>query len=122
MPSILIVEDDSEIADAMAELLISSGHVTRIACNGVDGLRQIGEAAPDLILLDVEMPVLDGPGMAKALAIQRAAERPIPIVLISAARDIKTAARLVGTPHYLEKPFSFDELLALIDRVLYSRT
>lgn len=121
LPSILIVEDDFEIAATIAELLTGSGHVTRTACNGVEGLRQIGAAAPDLILLDVEMPILDGPGMAHALATERAGKTPIPIVLVSAARDIEMVARRVGTPHYLKKPFSLDRLTKLIDGVLGTR-
>jgi CheY-like chemotaxis protein len=87
LANILIVEDDPEIADAVAALLTPAGHVTRTARNGVEGLRMVAEQPPDLILLDVEMPILDGPRMAEALAMQRAGLPRMPIVIVSAARS-----------------------------------
>lgn len=120
MASILVVEDDREIADAVADLLAQAGHVTRTARDGAEGLRLVADASPDLILLDVEMPILDGPGMAKALAIQRAGQRAIPIILISAARDLRNIAGAVGTLHYLKKPFGENHLLEIVNGVLRS--
>ncbi len=118
MANILIVEDDLETADALAELLTPAGHVTRTACNGVEGLRMVAERLPDLILLDVEMPILDGPGMAEALAIQRVGQPRIPIVLVSGARNLQKIAAWVGTAHYLRKPVSVDQMLAIVNRAL----
>jgi DNA-binding response OmpR family regulator len=122
LASILVVEDDFEIAGAIADLLTEAGHMPRTARNGAEGLRLVADESPDLILLDVEMPVLDGPGMAKALAIQRAGERPIPIILISAARDLRSIAGAVGTLHYLKKPFSLNGLLQIVSNVLDARS
>jgi two-component system, OmpR family, response regulator PrrA len=121
LPNILIVDDDIEIAEAVSELLTGAGHATRIARDGAAGLRQVADEAPDLILLDVEMPVLDGPGMARALAAQRAGQHPIPIVLVSAARDVRTIAGSVGALQFLKKPFSRHDLIEVLTRVrLYS--
>ena len=121
MANILIVEDDLETADALAELLTPAGHVTRTACNGVEGLRMVAERLPDLILLDVEMPILDGPGMAEALAIQRVGQPRIPMVLVSGARNLQKIAAWVGTAHYLRKPVSVDQILAIVNRALDGR-
>lgn len=118
MANILIVEDDLETAGAVAELLTPAGHVTRTACNGVEGLRMVAERIPDLILLDVEMPILDGPGMAETLASERAGQPRIPIVLVSGARNIQKIAAWVGTAHYLRKPFSVEQMLAIVNRTL----
>lgn len=97
------------------------GHETRVACNGLEGLREVAMAVPDLILLDVEMPILDGPGMAAALAAQRAGRREIPIILVSAAAALRSIAERVGTPHYLKKPFSVEAVAELIARALGSQ-
>ncbi len=121
MANILIVEDDLEIAEAVAELLTPAGHITRTACNGVEGLRMVAEGLPDLILLDVEMPILDGPGMVEALMIQRTGQAPIPIVLVSAARNIEKIAGWVGTAQYLKKPFSVEKMIEIVDLALDSR-
>jgi CheY-like chemotaxis protein len=117
---ILIVEDDLEIADAVADLLLSAGHLVRVAGNGLEGLRKVTEEPPDLILLDVQMPVLDGPGMASALAAQREGQPPIPIVLISAGGDVRKVADRIGTAHFLRKPFSFDQIIGLVNLALAS--
>ena len=121
MANILIVEDDLEIAESVAEVLTPAGHATRTACNGVEGLRMVAERLPDLILLDVEMPILDGPGMAEALALKRTDLPRIPIVIVSAARNIHKIAGWVGTPHYLKKPFSADQMIEVVDLALDSR-
>ena len=119
LANILIVEDDLEIAESVAEVLTPAGHATRTACNGVEGLRMVAERLPDLILLDVEMPILDGPEIAEALALQRVGQPPI--LIVSAARNIHKIAGWVGTPHYLKKPFSADQMIEVVDLALDSR-
>ena len=116
--NILIVEDDSDIATAIAAHLTALAHRVRTASNGLEGLRSIAEDPPDVIVLDVEMPILDGPGMIEALAIERAGQPRIPIVLISAAMRIEKIARWVETPYYLRKPFSLVHLEAMVNAAL----
>lgn len=81
----------------------------------------VAERLPDLILLDVEMPMLDGPGMAEAVAIQRAGLARIPIVVVSAACNIREIATCVGAAHYLKKPFSACQVVEIVDLALDSR-
>jgi CheY-like chemotaxis protein len=122
LANILIVEDDCEIAETLAELLTPAGHVTRTAANGLEGLRMIADRVPDLILLDVEMPILDGPSMVKALAAAQHGGQPrIPIVVVSAAGNIREIAGRMGTPHYVKKPFSLGRLLELVTLALALR-
>jgi CheY-like chemotaxis protein len=120
LASVLIVEDQTETSDALAEILASEGHQTRVAHNGLDGLQQVATAIPDLILLDDEMPILDGRGMALALAIQRRGHPEIPIIVISGSPHIESIAQRVGTPHFLRKPFSIAAVLEAVDRALES--
>jgi CheY-like chemotaxis protein len=121
LPSILIVEDDLEIAEALADVLTSAGYRTRRARNGIEGLEKIAEEDPDLILLDVEMPLLDGPGMASALALGIRGEPGIPIILISGSVDLAATAARAKIPYHLAKPFRADAVVTLVGRVLASR-
>lgn len=119
--NILIVDDDHEASDRLAKGLTANGYASRVAANGVEGLQKIASAPPDLILLDVEMPILDGPGMAEALEVRREGQRPIPIVLISGSRYLERIARVVGTPHFLRKPFEIGQVISLVNEALEGR-
>jgi CheY-like chemotaxis protein len=116
--NILIVDDDHEVSHRLADVLAASGHQTRIAGNGFEGLQAVASDPPDIILLDVEMPILDGPEMAEALAVRRAGKPPIPIVLISASRHLERIAGVVGTPFYLKKPFGIRQAISLVNEAL----
>lgn len=119
--NILIVDDDHELSRRLADILAATGHVTRVARNGFEGLREVASDPPDIILLDVEMPILDGVEMAEALAVRRAGKPSIPIVLISATRHLERIAGLVGTPYYLRKPFGISQVISLVNRALDAR-
>ncbi len=121
MLSVLIVDDDIEIAHRLEELFAVAGYVTRVAHNGVEGLHEATKDPPDIILLDVEMPILDGPGMSEALAIQRAGQPAIPIVLISASSRLQKIAEWVGTPFFLNKPFGISQILGMVNNALKAR-
>jgi len=116
--SVLIVDDDREGAHRLADFLAASGHTTRVAANGLEGLREVESDPPDVILLDVEMPVLDGPEMAEALAVRRAGKTSIPIVLISGSRHLERIAGMVGTPYFLRKPFGISQAIRMVNQAL----
>ncbi len=118
MKDILIVEDNKDIGDLMSEFLTSEGYWVRMARNGEEGLIEMGRKLPDLILLDIEMPVLDGPGMALKIIIHDAGYEDIPIIILSGVADIEQVAARVGTPHYLTKPFRVDLLMKKIEQAL----
>jgi CheY-like chemotaxis protein len=119
--SILIVDDDPRTAEALAEILRGVGYRTRVAHDGLDGLRQVAAEIPDLIVLDETMPVLDGRGMAMALAVQAQGDAEIPIVLISESPDIDLVAQRVGTQHYVHKPFLPGAVVDVVRRTLRGR-
>lgn len=118
MAKCLVVEDDPDIGESLVSILDDEGHQVRIAHDGRKGLEKISEEIPDVVLLDVEMPVLNGPDMAYELFIQDCGKELIPIVLLSGVADLKQVAERVGTPYFLAKPCSIDLLLNLVQRVL----
>ena len=73
---------------------------------------------PTPFLLDVDMPVLDGPAMAHNMLVHDAGEEEIPIVLFSAKSDLPAIAAKMGTPYWLAKPFGLEGLRAVLDRAI----
>jgi DNA-binding response OmpR family regulator len=121
MADVLIVEDDHDAADALVAILRMSGHVVRHAFDGQDGLRLLHERLPDLIVLDVEMPILDGPGMAAAMLVHDAGLETVPIVLLSGVPELRELAERIGTPYFLSKPCTLAALEAMVRRALTDR-
>lgn len=118
MAKCLIVEDDPDIGESLSSILDDEGYKVRIAHDGREGLDEISKEIPDIVLLDVEMPVLNGPDMAYELFIQDCGKEFIPIVLLSGVANLKQVAEQVGTPYFLAKPYSIDRLLNLVQRAL----
>ena len=124
MASILIVDDESDIVELSTELLESAGHRVQTGRNGEEGLKALAAGPlPECVLLDVDMPVLNGPGMAHAMLRHDAGEECIPILLVSGRDDLAEVARCIGTPYFLTKgaPGYGKALLELLDRALRER-
>jgi DNA-binding NtrC family response regulator len=121
MADVLLVDDDHDVAELLTDVLRAEGHEVRVAYDGREGLASIAQKAPDLVLLDVEMPVLDGPGMAWRLFVHDCGDENIPLVLSSGILDLPQVAGAVGTPYYLAKPYPVDKALDLIARALRER-
>jgi CheY-like chemotaxis protein len=122
MANLLVVDDDLDMAECCADVLRAEGHSVRIARNGTEGLALVATEFPDLILLDVEMPVLNGPAMAYRMFLNDVGQEQIPILLSSGVLDLRSVAEQVGTPYFLGKPFSVEQLLAVVTRALVERT
>jgi DNA-binding response OmpR family regulator len=111
---VLIVDDDESITEFVCWVLGDEGHDVVSAPNGAAALKLVEELRPDLILLDMRMPVMDGWQFAKAY---RASGRDgVPIVVLTAARDAAQSARDIGADGYLGKPFNLDDLVATVKR------
>jgi X-X-X-Leu-X-X-Gly heptad repeat protein len=121
MAELVVVDDDADVADSLADILRDEGHVVRIAHDGKQGLALLSERLPDAVLLDVEMPVLTGPQMAIRMFLDDCGEEEIPVVLLSGVRDLVAIAARVNTPYFLSKPFAVDEMLRLLGRALLER-
>lgn len=111
---VLIVDDEPDIRATVAEMLEIEGYTTEEAANGADALAAIERQAPDLILLDMRMPVLDGWGFAAEMSRR---EMAIPIVVMTAARDAARWASEIAATASLSKPFGFDDLIRTVNEV-----
>jgi CheY-like chemotaxis protein len=119
---VLIVDDDEDTLEVLAELVATEGHHVRVARDGVEGLRSLESGVVDLILLDIEMPQLTGPQMAYQLFVRDAGMEKIPILLLSGNLGLDRVAKAVGTPYFLSKPCSAEKLFALSERALSEKT
>ena len=120
---VLVVDDDPHIRDFVREVLEDEGHEVATAEHGADALERIrgaGEAAPDVIILDVNMPVMDGPTFARTYE-----QVPVPpphaaIIVTTAGREARRRCDELGAQGCLPKPFDLshlvDEIQALLDR------
>ncbi|HSM81086.1 MAG TPA: response regulator [Nodosilinea sp.] len=115
MAKILVIEDEAGVRDSIVDILNAEDFIVDSAINGAEGLRQIQEFHPDLIICDVMMPVLDGYGV-----LQQVRQTPewatLPFVFLTAKAD-KSDFRSgmdLGANDYLTKPFTHDDLLRMI--------
>jgi DNA-binding response OmpR family regulator len=114
---VLVVEDDEDVQVLVARLLASVGHDVDTAADGAEALRKVESHRPDLIVLDLIMPGVDGWEVLRWLKTQ--AHAP-PVVILTGRGDYATFARGVqeGATAYVVKPFRFHELMATCQRVL----
>ena len=116
---ILIVDDTPANLNVLSAILGKRGYRVRPAINGALALKAAQKAAPDLILLDVQMPGLDGYEVCRQLKAD-AQTRAIPVIFISALDDVldKVEAFQVGGVDYITKPFQIEEVLARVENQL----
>lgn len=114
---ILIVEDDRKIADFLRKGLEEEGFTLRVAKDGAEGLASAIAEPPDLAIVDVMLPIMDGLEIVRAVRARRLA---FPILILSArdAVEDKVKGLEIGADDYLAKPFSLTELLARIQALL----
>ena len=114
--SVLIVEDDRNIAELLQLYLEKEGYAVITAEDGGKGLEKFRTIKPDLVLLDVMMPVMDGWSVCKAIR----AESQVPIIMLTAKgeTDDKVSGLKSGADDYITKPFEMKEVLARIEAVL----
>lgn len=116
MTSILVVEDDATVRDTLALNLRAEEYEVLTAADGEDGLRQARELEPDLVVLDVMLPELDGLTVCRVLR----RESQVPIILLT-ARGMETDKIIgleTGADDYIVKPFSLGEFLARVRAAL----
>ena len=114
--SVLIVEDDRNIAELLQLYLEKEGYAVTIAADGGQGLEKFRAIQPDLVLLDVMMPVMDGWTVCKLIR----AESQTPIIMLTAKgeTDDKVQGLKAGADDYVTKPFEMKEILARVEAVL----
>jgi two-component system cell cycle response regulator DivK len=116
---ILVVEDQDDNRRIMRDLLTSAGFDLIEATNGEEGVRMAKGDRPDLILMDIQMPVLDGYAATRRIkALPELRDTPIIVVTSYALSGDDVKAREAGADDYVSKPFSPRELLAKIRQFL----
>ena len=114
--SVLIIEDDPNIRELLQMYLEKDGYAVTLAADGGQGLDKFRSIKPDLVLLDLMMPVMDGWAVCKAIR----AEGNTPVIMLTAKgeTDDKVQGLKAGADDYVTKPFEMKELLARIEAVL----
>lgn len=115
MTHILIIEDEADLADSIAQMLKWAGYTVEVAADGIKGIEAIRTITPDLILCDLMMPVLSGYEVLKAIKADPTTST-IPIILVSALSERIQQRRgmELGADDYLTKPFEPEELIAAV--------
>lgn len=119
MEKILLIEDNAEIRENIAEILELSGYQVLIADNGKAGLRLALDESPDLIICDIMMPVLDGYGVLHVVQ-KTASLQNTPFIFLTARSELKELRKgmELGADDYITKPFEGTELLNAVERRL----
>ena len=114
---ILVIEDEIHIAEGLRLNLTIQGYDVNIANDGGTGIQLWKEWCPDLIILDIMLPVIDGLSVLRSIRLE---DEKIPILILSAkgADDDKIKGLSYGVDDYLAKPFNLDEFLLRIERLL----
>ncbi len=114
--SVLIVEDERNIAELLQMYLEKEGYAVTVAGDGGQGLVKFRAIQPDLVLLDVMMPIMDGWTLCRTIR----AESQVPIIMLTAKgeTDDKVTGLKTGADDYITKPFEMKEVLARIEAIL----
>src|SRR5260370_1318648 len=115
-PQVLVVEDDPDILSSLAEVIREEGCEVATAANGYQALAEVSRQQPDLIFLDLMMPLMNGWKFIEALRARLPAGRP-PIVLLSAANNLAKQAELLGVRRFLQKPFDLADVARLVHQL-----
>jgi CheY-like chemotaxis protein len=112
--TVLVVDDDLDIRCTIAQILREEGFHVREARNGIEALAKVAEERPDLVLLDLMMPVMNGWQVLQVLR-DTPEYRALPVVILSAVPP--QDERLQGCADYVQKPVSFERLFRLVETV-----
>ena len=115
---VMVVDDDEEIVEMTRLILESGGYRVIPALSGEEALKAVSSARPDLILLDINMPGMDGWEILKLLKVDDETQG-IPVAMFSIKFELRDKVHGLkeGAFDYITKPFSYDELLERVDRI-----
>lgn len=119
LADILIIDDDESIRQLVAVHLEDAGYTVRHAADGVEGLDKAAQAVLDLIILDINMPVMDGTHVMKVLRADATMDK-ISVIALSAmsAPEMRDDMHGLGCEAYVSKPINFAVLLSNVDRLI----
>ena len=119
MKKILIVDDEQDIVESLKFVLETEGYECYTAFNGDDGLKSAKEIVPDLILLDIMMPKMNGYKISRLLKFDNKYKN-IPILMVTARTqdEDKLIGEETGADEYITKPFELDDIVKRVDKYL----
>jgi DNA-binding response OmpR family regulator len=117
MSKVLIVDDEPDVLLLLRVNLEAAGYQTVLAADGETALSRIDDSQPDVVLLDIMMPVMDGWGVLRALSERESAPRVVVVSAKSSDRDI-VRALTSGALDYVTKPFDPDDLVEVVARTV----
>ena len=120
MARILVVDDERDIRNLLKQVLEHTGYEVETATNGREALEMVDRSLPDLMLLDIMMPEIDGWEVCRQVKSKQKS-RGVPIILLTVrnqALDKVVGMEVVGADDYVTKPFDLDELLARVEQQL----
>jgi len=115
MPRILVVDDDPDVRSFLAAFLELEGFEVGTAGNGVEALHQVDRQQPDVVILDLMMPIMDGWDCCRQLRADARTCR-VPVIIVSASEDHNHRLSEVGANAFIAKPFDLDSLVGCIKR------
>ena len=120
MRRILIVDDDKDLRFNLSCVLKEEGHEVITAADGKQAFKALAQSAPDLVLLDVRLPGMDG---VELLEEMKKIEKNLPIIMLTAYSDVKSAVKAMrlGAFDYITKPFDEEELILIIEKALHTQ-
>ncbi len=116
MPAILVVDDDADLRHALAEIFAAAGYGVTTAANGKEALACLDEHRPDVILLDMMMPVMDGRQFLEG-KLARPAVADVPVIVASASAS---SDEVVGALARVDKPCNVEELLRIVAGIVHA--
>ena len=119
-PIILLADDEKDLVTAVTPQLERKGYRVLAAYDGQQALAQVEAERPDLILLDIAMPVMDGYSCLRELN-NRYGPKAIPVVILTAREGMQDLFQLEGVEDYIVKPFDMHDLLARVAHILQRR-
>jgi len=116
--TVLVVDDEATITEVVSRYLERAGYAAATAADGLEAIRLAGERSPDLVVLDVMLPELDGLQVLRRLREGEGGHTPVILLTAKGEQDDKLAGLRSGADDYVVKPFSPSELVARVDAVL----
>ncbi|MCP4650434.1 MAG: response regulator [PVC group bacterium] len=117
---ILVVDDEVHVLKLLESRLRANGYEVITASDGEEGLQKVSSENPDLIILDVVMPKMDGYTFVRKIKYDTSI-RTIPIIILTAKNELKELFELEGAKDYIVKPFKTEELLTKVKENLGER-
>jgi len=119
MKKILVVDDDIDMQEMLKNVLVELGYLVELASDGRSALNRIAASTPDLIIMDIRLPDINGVSLCNEISRVKETGK-IPIIMLTALSDVTTYhdAKLFGAVDYIVKPFDLEILRDKIEKIL----